>query len=102
MSVLLTRDTIDASARPRAPGTMLSMSNHASRKIGAETASARICSDAGAQRLSRRASRESPKKRRVCGGASGARKAGKRVGEQFPPPPHRPVQGGVRQRRAAP
>ena len=80
-----TRDTIDASARPRAPGTTLRMSNHASRKMGAETASARICSGAGAQRLSRRASRESPRKRRVCGGASGARKAGK-----------------LRQRRAAP
>ena len=59
MQVLLTRGTRDASARPRAPGTRLRTSNHASRKIGAKTAFARICSDAGAQRL-RRASRESP------------------------------------------
>ena len=63
MQVLLTRGTRDASARPRAPGTRLRASNHASRKIGAKTAFARICSDAGAQRL-RRASRESPSRSR--------------------------------------
>ena len=57
------------------------MSNHAS-KNGAKTAFARICSDAGAQRLSRRASRDSPRKRRVCRGASDARKAGKLAGER--------------------
>ena len=79
---------------------MLRMSNHASRKIGAKTAFARICSDAGAQRLSRRASRESPRKRRVCGGASGARKAGELVGEQSSATGA--GWGELKQRRAAP
>ena len=99
--LLISGAIIDASARPRAPGTMLRKSNHASRrKIGAKTAFARICSDAGAQRLSRRASRESPRKRRVCGGAGGARKAGKLVGEQ--PSATGAGWGELKQRRAAP
>jgi len=91
--VLLISGATGAGTRPRAP-PMLRRS-----KIG-ETAFARIYSDAGAQRLRRRASREPPTKRRVCGGAGGARKAGKLVGEQ--PSATGAGWGELKQRRAAP